>query len=259
MTTDRLESGPAPAAFPLLALACAIGLYPVAVTAADVSPQPDGRWHGAATLGGSFASGNASSQSLSLTGEAARARLQDRLAFEALLNYGIDRVDGVRVTTADQARAQGRYDYNLSEALFVFTGAGAETYDVAGVELRYELNAGAGYRLVRAPTLAFEVFAGLGHTRVDYSDGRSARGAELLFGEESNHALGDNATFRQRLVYRPGDGDLGDLLDFTATLIAKVAGSWTMNLGLTARWTSIVPEGRRSTDVLLTVGAGYTF
>lgn len=226
---------------------------------AGVPSEPDGRWHGALSLGGAFASGNASSQSVTVTGQAARVSVQDKLALEALVHYGVDRVDGVRVTTADQARLGGRYDYNLSEALFVFAGAGAETYDVAGVDSRFELNAGAGYRLVRTPALAFEVFAGLGHSRVAYTDGRSARGGELVFGEESTHAVGDNASFKQRLVYRPGEGDLGDRLDFTATLIAKVAGSWTMNLGLTARWASVVPAGRESRDVLLTVGAGYTF
>ena len=230
-----------------------------AASAVYAQAEPDNQWHGNVALGGAFASGNTSSLTLTLGAETTKATPIDRINLAGLINYGRTEIEGVDTTSADQAWLRGRYDYNLSETVFAFGGAKAETYRSAGTELRYSLTTGLGYKLVRTPTTSLDVFAGVGYGGVDFTDGSSATGVEMLFGEESTHKLSDTTTARQRFEYRPGQGGLGNLATFTASLATTISGGWTLNAGLAAQWASIVPAGSKSTDALLTVGFGYKY
>jgi putative salt-induced outer membrane protein len=230
-----------------------------AASAAYAQAAPDNQWHGNFVVGGAFASGNTSTLNVTLAADAAKATAIDRISLSSLVNYGRTQINGVDTTTADQAWLRGRYDYNLSEKVFAFGGAGAETNRSAGTESRYSLTTGLGYKLIRSQTTSFDVFAGVGYAGVNYTDGSSATGGELLVGEESTHKLTDTTSVRQRFEYRPGQGDLGNLATFTASMATAIIGGWTLNVGLAAQWASIVPVGSKSTDVLMTVGFGYKF
>ena len=242
-----------------LRIAAVAGTALCAASAAHAQAEADNRWHGNIAVGGALASGNTSSMTATLGADTTKTTLIDRINLAGLINYGRTEIDGVDTTTADQAWLRGRYDYNLSETVFAFGGAKAETYRSAGTDLRYSLTAGLGYKLVRTPTTSLDVFAGVGYAGVDFTDGSSATGVELLFGEESTHKLSDTTTARQRFEYRPGQGDLGNLATFTASLATTITGGWTLNAGLSAQWASIVPAGSKSTDALLTVGFGYKY
>jgi putative salt-induced outer membrane protein len=231
----------------------------LAAGAAMAQDEPDGKWHGGITIGGAFASGNSSSRVLTGSADAAVATTVDKISLYGNVNYGRSDIDGVRTTTSDQVRLGGRYDYNLSEALFVFGGANAETNKVAGLKSRYGLNGGVGYKVIRTAETTFDVFAGVGYSTVKFTDDSSANGAEFMLGEESTHKLSESTTFKQRLEFRPGQGDLGNLATFDAALATAISGAWTLNTGLAVRYASEVAPGLKSTDTLLTVGFGYKF
>lgn len=232
-----------------------------AAIAADTAPQPeDNRWHGNVSVGGAFASGNTTSTTVSATADGAKATAQDKISLSGLINYGrTSTTNDDATTTANQAWLRGRYDYNLSELMFAFGGAEAETNKVAGLDSRYGLNAGLGYKLIRQPNLSWNLFAGVGYSGVEYTDNTSANGAELLFGEESEHKFTEATTFKQRFVFRPGQGDLGNFATFNAVLATTIIDNWTLNLGLNVQYASAVPVGNETTDSLLTVGFGYKF
>ncbi len=230
-----------------------------AVAAAQAQTEPDGKWHGAISLGGAFATGNTDTLSVTLAADATKVRPIDRVSLSGLVNYGKSTINGVDTTTADQAWIRGRYDYNLTEVVFVFGGAAAQTHKAAGTRSRYDLNAGVGYKLIRNPTTSFDVFAGVGYSGVEFTDDSSANGGQLVLGEESSHKIAESSTFNQRFTYRPGQSDLGDLATFTAGWATAITGAWTINVGLAAQWASVVPAGSKSTDALLTVGFGYKF
>ncbi len=130
---------------------------------------------------------------------------------------------------------------------------------MAGLRSRIGADVGAGYHIVQTPDTSFDVYAGVGAANLRYTDGTSASGAELLFGEQSSHRLSSTTTFRQRLEFRPGSGDLGTLTTFDAGLATAISGAWTLNTGVTVRHASKVPVGRKTTDALLTVGFGYKY
>lgn len=230
-----------------------------ALTTVRAETAPDGRWHGNTALGGAFSSGNTSSTTLTLAADTSKATAADKISLAGLVNYGRTEINGRDTTTADQAWLRGRYDYNLSRDMFAFGGVGVETNEAAGTQSRYSLSVGAGYKVIRTATTSFDVFGGVGYSGVNFTNDTSASGGELLFGEESIHKLSDTTSVRQRFEYRPGQGGLGNLATFTASLATAIVGGWTLNVGMTAQYASIVPQGSKSTDVLMTVGFGYKF
>lgn len=226
---------------------------------AQAADAPDGLWHGDITIGGALASGNTTSKTLTGAANATRATVTDKTSLSGIVNYGRNKVDGVETTTADQLRAGGRYDYNLSETAFVFGGASGETDKAAGLDSRFGLDSGLGYKVVANATTTFDLFAGLGWSSARFVDGKTGQGATGLAGEESTHKLSDTTTFKQRAEFHPGVHALGNLATFDASVATAIAGGWTLDTALSVRYASKVPAGLKSTDTLLTVGFGYKF
>jgi putative salt-induced outer membrane protein len=226
---------------------------------ARAEAEPDGRWHGSVSVGGSVASGNTTSRTLAANADAARETSADKIALYALANYGSSDVNGVSTRSADLLRIGARYDYNLSERVFAFGGGQAETNKIAGVDSRYAVNSGAGYKLIRDATTTWDVFAGLGYSRTAFTVGGSRSGAELLLGEESTHKLGDATTFKQRLAVYPGVAEVGTRATFDAGVSTTIIGGWTLDTTLAYRYASKVAPGRKTGDTLLTFGFGYKY
>ncbi|WP_418318607.1 DUF481 domain-containing protein [Piscinibacter sakaiensis] len=231
-------------------------------TAAAVQAQDklDGQWHGGVSIGGSAASGNTKSTALTVNADATRATDIDKVTLRGLANYGSSETrNGVKTTTARLFRLDGRYDYNLTQRVFVFGGGEVETNEPGGIDSRYNINGGAGYRIIRNDTTSFDVFGGIGYTSTDFVTGRTRSGAELLIGEESSHRISESTSFRQRLVYYPGTSEIGNRANFDAGLSTSIAGAWTLNTGVAVRYASKVDPGLKNTDTLLTVGFGYKY
>lgn len=245
---------------PRLSLALnTLGALALLSQAALAQNTPDGRWHGGLSVSGAMASGNSSSRTLAANADANVATAEDKLSLYGIANYGRNKVEGVDTTTADLLRLGGRYDFNLGPQWFAFGGAEGETDKAGGVEHRYNLNGGAGYHLVKDDSTSWDLFSGVGYTGSRLTDGSTADGAQVLFGEESSHKLSETTTLKQHLVFYPGGGELGHRATFDASLATQISGGWTLNAGLSSRYASRVPEGTKKTDNLLTVGFGYKF
>lgn len=236
--------------------ALALSLAAPAVLAQDT---PDGRWHGGLSLAGAFASGNSSTRTLAANADASAATADDKISLYGVANYGRNKVAGVTSTTANLLRLGGRYDFNLGPQWFSFGAAEGETNKAGGVRDRYNLTGGVGYHLVKNDTHSWDVFGGLGYTATHFTDGNTANGVQVLLGEESSHKLSETTTLKQRLVYYPDGGELGDRATFDAGLATTISGGWTLNVGLASRYADRVPVGTKKTDNLLTVGFGYKF
>jgi putative salt-induced outer membrane protein len=245
---------------PLVRAVLALGLsFVVAASAQAQAKEPDNQWHGGISVGGALASGNTNSRVLTGSADAVKENKVDKVSLYGLVNYGSNKAAGVTTTTSNQLRLGGRYDYNLSDKTFVFGGAELETNKAGGLQSRYGLNGGVGYKVIRTATTTFDVFAGLGYSGVKFTNNTSANGVELVLGEESTHKLSETTTAKQRLVIRPGQGDLGTLTTFDAGLATAISGGWTLNTGLSIRSASKVAVGVKGTDTLITVGFGYKY
>jgi putative salt-induced outer membrane protein len=147
---------------PFVRVALAASLSFVAVASAQAqAKEPDNQWHGGISIGGALASGNTSSRVLTGSADAVKENKVDKVSLYGLVNYGSNKAAGVTTTTSNQLRLGGRYDYNLSDKTFVFGGAELETNKAGGLQSRYGLNGGLGYKVIRTATTTFDVFAAL--------------------------------------------------------------------------------------------------
>ncbi len=236
-----------------------IALLAAASFGAQAQQKPDGLWHGGISIGGSAASGNTDSTALAVTADGTRATAADKISLYGLLNYASNKQAGVTNRTSELFRIGGRYDYNLSQTMFVFGGGEAETNKAGGVDSRYNINTGAGYHLINNDRTIFDVFGGIGYASTDFTNGSTREGAQLLIGEESTHRVGEATTFKQKLVFYPGQSDIGNRATFDATLATAITGGWTLNTGIAVRYDSKVAAGLKNTDTLLTAGFGYKY
>lgn len=249
----------AKARYALMCLTPAAALALVSVGAHAAPPQADGRWHGGITIGGAAASGNTDSTTLTLSADGTRITDADKINLYSLLNYASNKSSGTTQRTSELFRVGGRYDHNLSQSLFAFGGGEGETNRAGGVDARYAVNGGIGVHLIREQRSSLDVFGGVGYGHTDFTDGSTRKGAQLLVGEESTHQIGEATTFKQRLVFYPGQSDLGNRATFDATLATAITDGWTLNTGVSVRYESKVAPGLKSTDTLLTAGFGYTY
>jgi putative salt-induced outer membrane protein len=243
--------------FSRVALATSLSLCALSAMAAD--PVADNAWHGAVSVGGAAASGNTMSSNLALNADGSKTTAQDKISLYGLTNYNRTKIAGSTTTTANLLRLGGRYDYNLSAQMFAFGGGEYETNKAAGLASRQNVNAGVGYRLYRTADASLDVFGGVGVSSFKFSNGLSKSGAELMFGEEGTYKLSATSALKERLVFYPGSNGLGQRATFDAGLSTAIAGAWTLNVGASVRYASVVPVGVKTTDTLLTVGFGYKY
>jgi putative salt-induced outer membrane protein len=234
-------------------------LAAVASKQAQAADAPDGLWHGGISVGGAVASGTTSSRVLTANADGARTTAADKLSVYGLVNNGRSQTNGVTTKTADLWRLGSRYDYNLSERLFAFGGGELEANKLQDLDSRLGLNTGLGYKVIREDAMTWDVFGGVGYSRSKYGSGITRKGAELVLGEESTHKLGQSSNFKQRLVYYPGQSDVGNRATLDAMLSTAIMGAWTLNVGGSARYNSKVPAGFKKTESLFTVGFGYKY
>jgi putative salt-induced outer membrane protein len=238
--------------------ACALTLPLLAAPCAALT-ETDGQWHGSASIGGSASSGNTNTSALNLQADASKSSEVDEITLQAALNHATDKTDGVRTRSAELLRGRGRYDFNLSQELFAFGGAEAETNRPGGIDRRLGVNGGAGWRLRNDDQVSWNLFGGLGYTDARFTDGSRRHGPELVLGQESEHKLSAVSSFKQRLAFYPGSREVGQRLSFDASLATAITGGWTFNSTLALRWASKVAPGLSRSDRLLSFGFGYKY
>lgn len=231
---------------------------------AQATVKDDGQ--GRAALGAAYSktSGNADTASFALQADAVRATPQNKWTLYASNLYA----ESAGAKTADQLRVGTRYDHNLSERLFAFSGLDAERDQIALLDSRFTLSGGLGYKVIKEANTTWDVFSGAGYVAESYGAPRlvdnSLRDnydyATLLLSEESTHKLSDTTNFKQRLIVYPNLKNRGEYrAQFDAAL--SVAMSKTLNLtaGASVRYNSDPGFGFKKTDLLLTTGVAMKF
>lgn len=239
-------------------------LATLSATSAMAGPIPtDGLWRG--NLGGSLSvtSGNSKTTNLSLGTDAVSADAMGKTTlYLNALRASAETTDAAGVTTnnttANVIRGGGRYDYNLSTQTFGFGSLDLERDPIQKLKLRSVLGAGLGYHVLNTADTLFDVFGGLGYN-IERFEALNRNSAELILGEESNHKLSDASSFKQRLALYPNLKDSGEYRAvFDAGFTTAIAGGLNLNVGLSDRYSSVVPSGKKN-DLLLTTGVSMKF
>ena len=255
-------------ALSLISLAAAASGVVQAQTAAPATPtatlKTDGKMRVALGLGASVSSGNSRTSNFSLTAQGVRATAQDKTTVYGSALYA--RAAGI--TSAEQLRAGGRYDYNLGANTFAFGTADLERDKLANLSLRGVFGAGAGLHVINTPATTFDVYGGLAYNADKYvtatvidGQSRSSYGyAALLLGEESQHRLTDTTSVWQRLTVYPNLRNRGEFrANFASGLSVAMSSAMNLNVGLGYAFNSDPGLGRKKGDTLLTTGVSVKF
>ena len=245
------------------AASSAIALLVCAAAPAHAQLKTDGHWRGSGGAALAATSGNNETTSALLSFELGRATLIDKINFVGNLNHGRSRVDGQLKTTADKWNVNGQYDHNLTPQFYNFVKLGFESDKVAELALRTTVALGSGYKLIDTEDNMFSVLGGGARSTDRYHvpvtiDGvtttRFSR-SSLFVGEESQHKLTANTTFKQRLEFYPGiSGDRTQLVKLTAGLGVAINATMNLTVGLTDSYNNRPPEGQKHNDVGLFTG-----
>jgi putative salt-induced outer membrane protein len=246
----------------LVTLACAAG------GSAMAQAKADGQWRGIGGAALSMTSGNTTTSSLLLSADAVRATTADKLTLGGAINYAQNKTGGLNRTTSNKWAGFGQYDYNLTPQLFAFGRLGLEADRLVELDLRSQLAAGLGYKLIDTEQTSFDIFGGVGYAIDKYglrqtiggkTDTRFSR-TSIYLGESSSHRLSPTVSFKQRLDLFPGlNGDKALLAKFSAGLSVAMSSTLSMTVGLTDTYNSKPPAGTKSNDVGIFTGINVKF
>ncbi|MGD9951520.1 MAG: YdiY family protein [Burkholderiales bacterium] len=239
----------------------AIALLALAFTTstfAQTVSKPDGAWRGSLGASLTASDGNNESTSASLSADAVRQRERDKLLGSVLSLYSRSETNGVEELTASRFLAKTRYDRDFSDLTYGFVGYDLEKDKLADLKWRHSPSIGAGLHLRKTETFTFDVFAGYAHNREELYSGEKRGFDEALFGEETTHKLGAEASFRQRFVLYPNLSDSGEYRAvFDAGVLAPLVDRWNLTVNYSVRYQSNPPPGIEKRDTLLFTGLQY--
>jgi putative salt-induced outer membrane protein len=254
----------------LAALATSLAAATVTSTAAFADPaKEDGQWRGAFSAGLAVASGNTKSTNFNASVDMLRATKEDKITLFLTSLYGTRDVAGKNEKTANLTRGGVRYDWNLSDRMFVFGLLEAEQDKIQRLDSRFIGGAGVGYKVIKEKDTSFDLFAGLTGRRDSktetvariaplvgtFDQKVTSTSTELLLGEESNHKLSDSVSFKQRLAVYPNLKNSGEYrAQFDSGLVVGLAAGVNLQVSLSDRYNSEAALGTKKSDLLFLTG-----
>jgi putative salt-induced outer membrane protein YdiY len=195
-------------------------------------------------------SGNSSANSLGFKGDVTRRWTKHSIGFAAGglrassspdTRYAVGTPGSFEIVvpeaelTAEYYFGRGRYDYKLSDRLFVTTGAGWERNRFSGIDNRWLLDAGLGYVFVDTERTSFRGGLGLTYTSEDYTvdDGRDGSFVGARAGWDFRQKLLDNTTLTHTLL---ADENLEDTEDLRLDSQLGLHVAMSSRLGLRLNW-----------------------
>jgi len=230
---------------------------------------PNGKWAGSGGAAAKLSSGNTRSDSIKLTADAASETAQDKLSiFGQILREHSENAARVKSTTADQWQLGTRYDYNISTSTFGFGGLEFSSDKLQSLTMRNVVSAGLGKHLIKTSDNQLDVFGGISYRADRYSDlgiiidnkmETKFSTAEAMLGEESNHKLTENTTFKQRLSINQNIGSTGYRAIFDASLLVAINSTMSLTVSVQDRFNSVAENTVQKNDFTLFTGINVKF
>jgi putative salt-induced outer membrane protein len=245
--------------WPLASLAVAVAAPQLALAQSQATVKPDGQFRYAFGAGATYASGNTSTSSINLDGDAVRATADDKLRFTGKALSAKTNHD----TTAENLTLDGQYNRDITPLWFGLGNADFLRDRPANVSSRMSLFSGVGRHVFKTDPLTWDVSVGLGYTQDRYVNDTEVNGdlrrnygrLEGLLAEESSHKFTPTTTFHQKLslypALRSGGGYRGV---FDSGLSVSMTHTLALTAGLNYRYTSDPGVGVKRGDTLFVTG-----
>jgi putative salt-induced outer membrane protein YdiY len=248
------------------ALKTAKPLQPQTLELAEVASinPPKAKWTGNVSGAAGLTTGNTKSNSVAASASLARRTERDRTTIDADIakNSQTDRDTGVSRTTEDWWRLRGEYDYFFTKKFFGFGNGRYEKDEIAGVNRRVVVGAGAGYQWIEDAKTSFSTNLGLASLFTKYDNvAQSNNQLSVQAGYTFSRQLWKNTKFLNDLTWYPSISNPGSdyFLTSTAELRANLTKAMFANFKVIFNYAGTPAPDRGNTDVKYMLGVGLTF
>ncbi|MBP5285384.1 MAG: DUF481 domain-containing protein [Kiritimatiellae bacterium] len=235
----------------------------------EIDPVPE-TWHGSVNFAYESDRGNTYKNSATIIANLNRRWENNR--FNADFGYYYSK-NGVSKQSADKTvdrwELAGQHDHFWSEKFYSYVGGNYEQDDIAGIDFRLRLGAGAGYQWLEGRNFestgiwSFSQEFGASWVRVKYderdSDAKSSF-ASLRYAHHLKYQPKWNTDLEgfHNLEYLPQADDWSNyLLDADVGFSTKIIMGFDLIAKIEFDYNSVPSAGRKSSDVRYIVGLGY--
>ena len=218
-------------------------------------------WAGFFDLGFAASRGNANTETLTMSANAARATTRDKIAvYYTSMFSSSDFSGGSSQTTANSKRGGIAYNLNLNKKAFVFGAADLESDQFQSLDLRFVPSGGAGYHAIATMPTQLDLRVGAAANREFFSAGLNRTSAELLLGENLVHKFSRTTSVEQKFDYFSNLSDTGAYrMNFDISAVTAIHKWFSWQVTVSDRLLSNPVPGRKKNDALFSTGLRVTF
>jgi putative salt-induced outer membrane protein YdiY len=207
------------------------GKAPDLLAAEKAAEAAKPKWTFRAEIGLNGQTGNQERFALNGGLSAKRSTLDDRLSIFAAANYAVE--DGDR--TADEILGGARYEYDLSDRWFVYTGINLEYDQFEDLDLRVQFTAGFGYFIIKQEKQTLKARGGAGFQHESFGNGTNTDQGIAELGVEYDVDINDYLHFSHRTTYFPSFEEIGDyriVMENAVELPISKEDGWKLRAGI---------------------------
>jgi putative salt-induced outer membrane protein YdiY len=218
-------------------------------------------WTGFFDLGFAASRGNANTETLTMSANAARATTRDKITvYYTSIFSSSDFSGGSTQTTANSKRGGVSYNLNLNKRAFVFGSVDLESDQFQSLDLRFVPSGGGGYHAIATTPTQFDLRAGVAADREFFSTGLNRNSAELLFGDDFAHKFTATTHVEQKLDFFTNLSDTGAYrVNFDISGVTTLHKWLSWQLTISDRFLSNPVVGRKKNDTIFSTGLRVSF
>lgn len=218
-------------------------------------------WVGNLDLGFAASRGNANTETLTLSTNAARSTTRDKIAvYYTSIFSSSDFSGGTTQTTANSKRGGVAYNLNLNKKAFVFGSVDLESDQFQDLDLRFSPAGGGGYHAIATMPTQLDLRVGAAADREFFSTGLNRTSAELLLGDNFAHKFSSTTHIEQKLDYFTNLSNTGEYrMNFDISGVTAIRKWLSWQLTISDRYLSDPVVGRKKNDAIFSTGARVSF
>jgi putative salt-induced outer membrane protein YdiY len=218
-------------------------------------------WTGNLDLGFAASRGNANTETLTLSTNAARATTRDKIAvYYTSIFSSSDFSGGTTQTTANSKRGGVAYNLNLNKKAFVFGSVDLESDQFQDLDLRFAPAGGGGYHAIATMPTQLDLRVGAAADREFFSTGLNRTSAELLLGDNFAHKFTATTHIEQKLDFFSNLSDTGAYrVNFDISGVTAIRKWFSWQLTISDRYLSNPVVGRKTNDAIFSTGVRVSF
>ena len=229
---------------------------------AEINPEAPA-WHGQIVPGANISRSNTHSQNVNVNAEAGLRRENDRISLGGgyLFDRKRDNSTNKDDTIEDKWFLKGKYDYFVSDQLYVYGGASYEKDRINNLDMRFSPGGGLGYQWVESDDLNFNTEGGFNYVHEEYTDPDDTRDhIAVRLAYHLDKTLWENVKAFHNVTYLPSTERSDIYLIYAdAGVQTTLIDNWILEAKAGLEHNSEPAAGLEKTDYRYTLGVGYTF